>query len=149
EREAETITAVVFRLADEYYALDARVVLEVHVLRDLTPLAGARAPLFGVTHWRGGVLTILDLRDQLGVRSGGLSDLSRVIGVDGGRHAFGILADAASDIIEVDEQLIRTVGEDVERRLVRGLTPEAIMVMDTDAILAAGREATQRDDHSG
>lgn len=138
---------VIFQLADEQYALAASVVLQVHVLRDLTPLAGARAPLFGITHWRGSVLTILDLRAQLGVRTHGVTDLSRVIVVDGPRQPFGILADAARDFIDLNESDVRPLPPEMaERGLLRGMTDDAILVMDTDAVLAAGRMVAEPDE---
>lgn len=148
QRSTEAMPAVVFQLADERYAIDARIVLEVHVLRELTPLAGARPPLFGITHWRGSVLTILDLREQLGVRARGVTDLSRVIVVDAGRVAFGILADAARDVIDLEDTVVRPLPADeaAARSLLRGMTDDAVLVMDTDAVLAAGRAATTHDD---
>lgn len=150
-RQADTTPAVIFELADEVYAIDARIVLEVHVLRELTPFAGASAPLFGITHWRGSILTILDLREQLGVRSRGVTDLSRVIVVDGGRTPFGILADAARDFIDLQESGIRSLPADEgsARRLLRGMTDDAVLVMNTDAVLDVGRAALVRDHQRG
>lgn len=147
-RTGDTLPAVVFELVDERYAVDARVVLHVHVLTELTPLAGAPAPLFGITHWRGSVLTILDLRGQLGVRTRGLTDLSRVIVIDGGKQPFGILADAARDFINLDEASIRPLAADeaARRNLLRGITDDALLVMDTEALLSTGRAAVIRDD---
>jgi purine-binding chemotaxis protein CheW len=147
-RMSQAMPAVIFELADERYAIDARIVLQVHVLRELTPLAGARPPLFGVTHWRGMVLTILDLRAELGVSSKGVTDLSRVLVIDGGRQPFGILADAARDFIDLAQTTVRPLGaeEASARTLLRGITDDAVMVMDTDAVLAAGRAVAASDD---
>lgn len=151
QRSREAIHAVVFQLADESYAIEARVVLQVHVLRELTPLAGARPPLFGITHWRGGVLTILDLRDQLGVRARGLTDLSRVIVIDGDRQPFGILADAARDFIDLQETRVRPLPADeaAARPLLRGMTDDAVLVMDTVAVLNAGSTVGTQDHRTG
>lgn len=148
QKSTASIPAVVFQLANERYAIDARRVLEVHVLRELTPLAGARPPLFGITHWRGSVVTILDLREQLGVRARGVTDLSRVIVVDGGRQPFGILADAARDVIDLDEGMIRPLPADeaAARPLLRGIMDDATLIMDGDAVVAAGRAAATHDD---
>lgn len=147
QRSAASTTAVVFQLADEWYAIDARVVLEVHVLRELTPLAGARPPLFGITHWRGSVLTILDMRDALGVRARGVTDLSRVIVIDSGRQPFGILADAARDVMDLNDADILPLPADevAARTLLRGMTSDAVLVMDTDALVSAGRAAATHD----
>jgi purine-binding chemotaxis protein CheW len=136
-RSTTLMPTVVFQLSDELYAIDARVVLQVIALRDLTPLPGARAPLFGVTHWRGDVLTILDLRDLLGVRQRGVTDLSRVVVVDGGRAPFGILADAARDFIDIDVSSLSGLPDEdrARRELVRGITHDAVLVLDTDGLL--------------
>ena len=141
EHAARLMPAVIFRLADENYAIDARIVLQVHVLRDLTPLAGARAPLFGITHWRGTVLTILDLRERLGVRPRGVTDLSRVIVVSGRRQPFGILVDAARDFVQIDAAMVRPLPADETgaESLIRGITDDAVLVLDTEAVLGAGR----------
>ena len=148
DRRAEAIPAVIFELADERYAIEARIVLQVHVLRELTPLAGARPPLFGITHWRGMVLTILDLRAELGVRSQGITDLSRVLVIDGGRQPFGILADAARDFIDLAQTTVRPLAADdaSARTLLRGITDDAVLVMDPDAVLAVGRAVAAPDD---
>lgn len=151
ERSEHTIPALVFRLADERYAIDANIVLQVHVLRDMTPLAGGRAPLFGITHWRGMVLTILDLREQLGVRPHGLTDLGRVIVVGDARQPFGILADAAQDFVDLDETTVRPLPADeaAARALIRGITDDAMLVLDTQAVLGLGRSAATAADASG
>ena len=147
-RMSQAVPAVIFELADERYAIEARIVLQVHVLRELTPLAGARPPLFGVTHWRGMVLTILDLRAELGVRSRGVTDLSRVLVIDGGRQPFGILADAARDFIDLAQTTVRPLGaeEATTRTLLRGITDDAVLVLDADAVLAVGRAVAKPDD---
>jgi purine-binding chemotaxis protein CheW len=137
QRTEVTTPFVVFQLGGEEYAIDARVVLQVIVLRDMTPLPGARAPLFGVTHWRGDVLTILDLRELLGVRPRGVTDLSRVVVVGGQAAPFGILADAAREFLDIAESAIHDLPPDerARRALVRGITQDAVLIMDTDGLL--------------
>jgi purine-binding chemotaxis protein CheW len=135
ERQRDTLQAIVFVLGGEAWALAAARVLEVFVLRELTPLPGAAAPLFGVTQWRGDVLVLLDLREQLGIRAQGLTDLGRIVVIDGTNHPFGIVVDATSEMIEIETDAIRPVpGSD--RRLVRGMLDSGIVVLDEDALLS-------------
>lgn len=134
EQPRDTFPAIVFSLGGEQWAVAAASVLQVFVLRELTPLPGASAPLFGVTQWRGDVLVLLDLREELGIRAPGLTDLGRVIVVEGRDHPFGIIADATSDMIEIDTAGIRPVSGST-RRLVRGMLDTGIVVLDTDALL--------------
>lgn len=151
-RQGTTKQVILFRLGDEQFAVEAACVLQIAVLRELTPLPGAPAPLFGVTHWRGEVLTVLDLRAALGVRVSGLTDLGRIIVIDGPDRLFGVLADAVSDMLELDVDRIRPLpAEDAQRAsLLRGVTDEAVLVIDSQALLqrygsaAGGRNTTGR-----
>lgn len=130
---------VMFTLGDETYALDARVVLQVVVLRELTPLPSAPAPLFGVTQWRGDVLTILDLRAALGVNVRGVTDLARVVVVNGHDRVFGILADAAREVMDIGIEAIRPLrAADAERgSLLDGITDDGVLIIDSTALLRA------------
>ncbi|HSJ07204.1 MAG TPA: chemotaxis protein CheW [Longimicrobiales bacterium] len=135
---AETFSAVVFMLGDERYALDTTVVLQVGVLRELTPLPGARAPLHGVTQWRGDVLTVLDLRSVLGASLRGITDLGRLVVVEGAGRTFGILAERLVGITEIDAARIQPLPHDdaAARSLLRGVTDDAVFVVDEEALLA-------------
>jgi purine-binding chemotaxis protein CheW len=135
--------AIVFRLGDQTMALAADVVLQVMVLREMTPLPGAAPPLFAVTEWRGDVLVLLDLRDELGIQVRGITDLGRVIVVDGTDHAFGVLVDAASDIVDIQEEAVRPLPGSGSR-LVRGIREDGIVVIDAAALLRAHGSAPRR-----
>jgi purine-binding chemotaxis protein CheW len=142
----ELVSAVVFELGSERYALAAAVVLQVTPLRELTPLPGAAAPLLGVTYWRGSVLTVFDVRGLLGVRVRGLTDLGRLIVLEGHSHDFGILADAATDVQDVDLAALRPLETrpGADDALLRGITDDALLVLDEDALrrrLSAARTA--------
>jgi purine-binding chemotaxis protein CheW len=143
--------SVIFELGGEQYAIDARVVLQIIVLRELTRLPGARPPLFGLTHWRGDVLTILDLRELLGVRPRGVTDLSRVVVVDGTVAPFGILADAAREFVDIADSAIHQLPaeERVRRSLVRGITKDAVLVMDTDSLIGRYGSGRTNEDPTG
>lgn len=151
ERMTAATASVLFLLGGEVYALAAAVVHEVIVLRDLTPLPGARAPLFGVTHWRGDVLTILDLRNELGVRPRGVTDLSRVVVVDGGLVSFGILVDGAREFTDIAEDSVRALPSEemAQRELLRGITDDAVLVIDADALLSRYGKRGQTDVSTG
>jgi purine-binding chemotaxis protein CheW len=134
-------SAVRFRLGGQDYAVDAACILQVGVLRELAPLPGAQAPLFGITHWRGSVLTVLDLRGRLGARAGGLTDLGRILVVDG-RGAFGVLADAVIDMIRVPASGLQPLPSSgaggaaggADDSLLKGMTDDGVLVIDADAL---------------
>jgi chemotaxis signal transduction protein len=90
-----------------------------------------------VAAWRGDLLTILDLRTTLGIRVRGLTDLSRVVVVGEEAVRFGILADAIHELVEVPVHEIRLPREGVaaNREYLRGLTGDALLVLDAARIL--------------
>jgi purine-binding chemotaxis protein CheW len=129
--------ALAFTLSGERYALAARVIQEVVALRNLTPLPVAAAPLFGITHWRGVALTILDIRDHLNLPTGGVTDLGRVIVLDAGREPFGIVVDAVHDVVSIVRRELQRLphAAEEETRAVVGATPDGILLLDEEYLL--------------
>ncbi|MGA2383536.1 MAG: chemotaxis protein CheW [Gemmatimonadales bacterium] len=132
-----TFEAVSFVLADERYAIESRFVVAVFPLADLALLPGAKAPVLGVTAWRGGLLTVLDLRPLLGLSTAALNDLGRVIAMGEARAAFGILVDAVLETRSLRESEVRELpdGVAVRRDYVRGVTGDALVVLDGGRLL--------------
>ena len=133
----DEIEAVTFALANERYAIESQYVFEVFRLEDLSPLPGAKPPVFGVTAWRGELLTILDLREALGLSVTGLNDLSRMIVLGEERPAFGILADAVHGLVTLPAAQVREPPEGVaaKREYLRGVTADAMLVLDAEQLL--------------
>lgn len=131
------IEAITFTLANETYAVESRHVFEVFRLEDLSPLPGAKPPVFAVTAWRGDLLTILDLRTVLGLAVTTLNDLSRVIVLGAERPAFGILADTVQQLMTIATAAVQLVPEDRGRKwdFLRGMTPGAVLVLDGERLL--------------
>ena len=99
----------------------------------------------GLTRWRGDVLTVLDLRRLVGVAAGALDDLGQVIVVGQSSPEFGVLADAVYEIVAVDPTDLHALP--VERKidgasLVRGVTRDAIHVLDAAGLIARQTEST-------
>jgi purine-binding chemotaxis protein CheW len=132
-----TFEAVSFVLADERYAVESRFVVEVFPLADLALLPGAKAPVLGVTAWRGGLLTVLDLRPLLGISTTALNDLGRVIVIGEARASFGILVDRVQEIVSLRLSEIHEPpdGVAVRREYLRGVTGGALLVLDAGALL--------------
>jgi purine-binding chemotaxis protein CheW len=133
----DLVDAVLFELAGEMYALDARFVWEVFRLTALAPLPGAAPPLFAVTAWRGMVLSILDLRRALGLPTTALRDLGHVIVLGGERPVFGVLADAIRELVHFRRKDVRDPPEGValRREYLQGITGDAILVLAGEELL--------------
>lgn len=133
----DQLEAVTFALANEVYAIESRYVVEVFRLGELSPLPGAKPPVFGVTAWRGELLTILDLRTVLGLRVTALNDLSRMLVLGADRPVFGILADAVRDLVTLPASEVRQLPEGVgpKREYLRGVTANAVLVLHAEQVL--------------
>lgn len=136
--EDDGIDVVRFQLAGEAYAVDARHVVRVLTLKEMTPLPGAAEPLFGVTQWRGTVLTLLDLRPLLGVTARGLTDMGKVVVLEGEDRQFGVVTDQVSDLVFLPWQDVRPIpgddGTDGDS-LLRGITDDGVFIIDTEQLL--------------
>ena len=133
----DALETVTFALANERYAIESRYVFEVFRLEELSPLPGAKPPVFGVTAWRGELLTILDLRTVLGLPVTALNDLSRVLVLGADRPAFGILADAVHDVVALPASEVRQLPEGVaaKREYLRGITGDTVLVLEATKLL--------------
>ncbi len=131
------LEVITFALANEIYAIETRYITAAFRLMDLCPLPGARAPIFGVTAWRGDLLTILDLRSLLGVSVAALNDLSRVLVLGEGRAQCGVIADAVLDLVRVPAIELEASSHIVRlhQELIRGITRDAVIVLSGRAVL--------------
>jgi purine-binding chemotaxis protein CheW len=137
EAESGSVDLITFRLGGESCAVDSRVVLNVFRLAGLARLPGAAVPVYGVTLWRGEIMTVLDLRPLLGLSTVALSDLGRVIVVGKSRAAFGFLADSVSGVrATLPAEIHPSSGKSgLHQSLVRGITSDAVLVLNDEELL--------------
>lgn len=127
-----------FRLASERYALESRYVAEVHPLRDLTPLPCTPAFLLGVVNVRGRIVPVLDLKKFFELPERGLTDLHRIILVQGDGLELGLLADVIVGVrsVPVDSlqhSLPTLTG--IRADYLKGIGEERLVVLALDRIL--------------
>lgn len=128
--------AVAFDIRGETYAIDLRDVMEVFRPGEIALLPGAARPLIGVTAWRGELLPILGILRE-NTAGAGDGDQPRVVVVGDGRTAIGIVADVIRGTITIRPDEIRPLPEGLatQRAYVRGITSEAVQVLDASALV--------------
>jgi purine-binding chemotaxis protein CheW len=152
EQAAELVEVVVFTLANERYAIETRHVREVVRFTDFTRLPAAPEFLVGITNLRGHILAVIDLRKFFGVAVKGLTDLSRVIVLGGERPEFGVLADTTHEVTTLRaDAVLEPPGSvaGVAREYLRGITQEALIVLDGAVLLADPRLFIDQGDDPG
>jgi purine-binding chemotaxis protein CheW len=136
---AETsVELLEFRLAQEKYALEARYVREVCPLKSLTPLPGTPPFVLGIVNVRGRILPVLDLKKFFDLPERGLTDLHRIILVQGNDLELGLLADVIVGLrtIPVDSlqpSLPTLTG--IRAEYLKGVTAERLVVLDLASVL--------------
>jgi purine-binding chemotaxis protein CheW len=131
-----------FRLANERYALETRHVVEVHPLRDLTPLPGTPPFIRGIVNLRGRILPVFDLKKFFSLPEQGVTDLHRIIVVRGNDLELGLLADVVASVRTVALESLApplpTLSE-IAAEYLKGVSDERLVVLDIDRILADPR----------
>jgi purine-binding chemotaxis protein CheW len=139
---AEVLEVATFSLDDERYAIETRHVRRVARLGDCVPLPGAPEALVGVINSGGEILAVFDLRVLFGRPRGRPNEPTYVIILGDEREEFGILADVAHEVVtmRVDAILAPSAAlDDSRRHLLLGVTEEALVVFDGDALLGDER----------
>ena len=89
----EYLDVLAFLLAQETYAIETVFIREVYPLTELTPLPCTPDYIFGIINIRGQILTIIDMKKFFDLPEKGITNLNRVIVVQGETMELGILAD--------------------------------------------------------
>jgi purine-binding chemotaxis protein CheW len=129
---------ITLTLGGEQYAIESRFAFEVFHLNEFSRVPGARGALFGVTVWRGDLLTLLDIRPALGIPGTALHDLTRVIVLGDSGPAFGMLADRVHEMRTIADADIQSPTErsaESGRAYIQGITQDAIIVLDAAQLL--------------
>jgi purine-binding chemotaxis protein CheW len=134
-RAGEVLELVGFVLAGERYGIESCFVREVARLTRFTPVPGTPAFVLGVTNLRGEILALFDLRQLLGIVTEGVTDLGRIVVLGEHRREFGLLADAASEILSVPAASLASPETAWGRTYVRGVSPDGVIVLSGQALL--------------
>jgi purine-binding chemotaxis protein CheW len=116
-----TLSLLLFRVADEHFALDLASIEEAIALSDLVPVPTREPHLLGVVDWRGELLPVYSPSRVLGLES--VPDAITLVLRDGERRV-GLAVDEVEDVLDVPaEQLrpapVRGAAEPILRGLFR------------------------------
>jgi purine-binding chemotaxis protein CheW len=139
----DSAAVVVFPLARERYAVDLACVAEVVRLRGLAPLPGAPTPVLGIVLHRGRLVPVVDLGKLLGGGEGVVPEVGWLVVVGAGDASVGLLADGAVEVARVPSRgLAPPLARGGAEPLLRGLTKDAVAVVDVEALMKGPRIET-------
>jgi Chemotaxis signal transduction protein len=133
---AKGILLLHFSLGGEHLAIEARWLVGVAKVTLLAGLPGAEPPVRGVSVWRGELLTVLDIRPNLGISTAALSDLTRILVLGERRARFGLLVDTVSEVADLSTtDLLHVPSGSLARDYLIGVTADAVRVLDGQRLM--------------
>jgi purine-binding chemotaxis protein CheW len=128
----ETSQYMVFRLGEERYALEIRLIEEVRRALGLAPVPCTPDFIVGAINVRGVVLPVIDIRGLLGLPGPRSSSAGKIIVAKTGEIRLGILADRVEEVRDIGPKDIGPVTENLPRAAegsIAGLTVEGVAVL--------------------
>lgn len=100
QRREEKVRLLVFRLADEWYGLDATQVQEISRVNQITRLPLTPPHVLGLVNLRGTITGVIDIRPSLNLPQAQLEDSARIIVTFHDGLEVGIIAEAVVEMVE-------------------------------------------------
>jgi chemotaxis signal transduction protein len=127
---------LVFLIGDERLAMALASIIAITHVGTVAPLPRAVSPVYGVTSWRGRPLTVL----TLGTRESADGGERRLIVLGDERRArVGMLVDSIDDTRVVARSALTQAHVGARRTMTLGVTDDAILVLDAEAMLNTAR----------
>ncbi len=142
EAPGDLIEVVEFALAGEHYALALAGVREVCGLKDYTPVPCTPDFVLGIINLRGEIHTIIDLKRFFDLPECGITELNKVLILDGDGLRLGILADAILGVRSVRRAEVAAPPATVaglRSDYLLGVTGGRLIVLDAAKILGDPR----------
>lgn len=147
---------VIFRLAEELYAIDIQSVQEIVRMQAITPIPGVDAWVEGITNLRGRVVPVIDLRKRCGIVATAAGAETRIVVVNAEQGMLGLIVDAVLEVLRIPEAQIEQPGVIVtapgkghlrgiaklDDRLVTLMDLEGVLPGEDDAIYGEGDTAS-------
>jgi purine-binding chemotaxis protein CheW len=138
-RATEEIEVIEFCLGEERYGIESSVVREVFPLNELVIVPCTPSFVLGIINIRGEIVSVVDLKKLFELPERGITDLKRVLLLEGKGMLFGILVDQLFGVrtlaIDAIQNSLPVFGG---RRTdyLRGITKDRLVVLDGNKLVA-------------
>ena len=109
--EEKTETFVIFRLGDEEFGVDVMNIREIAKVSKITRVPHSPDFIEGVINLRGCLATVVNIRKRFGFLLKEIDSDSRIIIAECEGKAFGMLVDAATEVLKIPVSDIETTPE--------------------------------------
>lgn len=138
---------VVFRLADEEFAVEVSSVEAIIKLQAITKVPHAPAHVVGVTNLRGNIVPVIDLKKRLNLPKTEPSADTRIIVALLQDAKVGMVVDSVSQVIEIEDSQIEPTPQlstSIDTTFIRGIVKvEQLLVIMLDLTKIFSDEKTK------
>ncbi|MEN6389360.1 MAG: chemotaxis protein CheW [Syntrophomonas sp.] len=136
---------VVFRLADEQFAVSVNQVQEINRLSQITKVPRAPKYVEGVVNLRGDVIPVIDLRKRFELATREYNQFNRIIVSDFDKKKVGIIVDEVLEVLRVPKKNVEPAPGIVQESNIQNyleglanLSERMILMLNLENILQAG-----------
>ena len=130
---AAGLPALIFRLAEERYAIELQELAETIPFAHCSPVPGSPPQYLGVIHLRGELRAVLDLGRLLSISGDRDSDSGFVLILRRRGREIGLKVDSIEELREIRPEELSAPGE---ANYVKGIASGALMLLNVEAVLA-------------
>ncbi|QNU66125.1 chemotaxis protein CheW [Ruminiclostridium herbifermentans] len=112
--ETKKTDMVIFRIEDEEFALEISNVKEIIRLPLMTKVPNASDFITGLCCLRGELLPVIDSRKLFGIAASDYEEGTRIVIIEINGKKVGIIADKVSEVLSVDESVIKEPPESIK-----------------------------------
>jgi len=137
----EYVTATI---GGQLFGLPIRQVQDVFMPERLTRVPLAPPEIAGVLNLRGRIVTLIDMRDRLGLQQPAGGGVVMAIGVESGGESYGLLIDSVGEVLKLDDAGREPNPINLDPRLARvsagihRLDGQLLMLINVDRVLDLG-----------
>jgi purine-binding chemotaxis protein CheW len=106
-----------FTLGDASFGVDARTVLEVVKVGELTPVHGAPQSVAGIRNLRGRIVTVIDMASHLQLGEVTPCSNTRLLIMEHHGESYGFLVDSVTESIETNLNSLEEIPESINSNL--------------------------------
>lgn len=138
------LQVVGFRIGRETFGLPISMVREIVRVPEITTVPNAPDYIEGVINLRGRIIPVVDLRKRFGVKSVEPNKKNRIVVVELGTRAIGLIVNSASEVLRIPPSEIEephSVFQEGELDFITGvgkLNGRLVILLDLERILQRG-----------
>ena len=146
DNQKEREPYILFHLAGSDYGIPSRLVKQMEMVEQMTPVPNAPAYVEGLIFIRGQVIPVINLRARFGFERIPYDLTTRLVVVRSGTRSVALIVDSAREFISLPEEAVQPPPESISGlsgnylKGVASIDERLILVLDVDEVLTRREE---------